>query len=67
MNNDFVDKAIKQATEIGKEIGERARESAAVTGNQAADVAAKAAPHVRGFLDKAYKAASDAISKIDKK
>ncbi|MDQ2992552.1 MAG: hypothetical protein M3R30_07030 [Candidatus Eremiobacteraeota bacterium] len=72
MSNDFLEKTLQQAKDLGKELGERARESAAVTGHQttqavetAKSEAIKAAPQVRDLLGKAYKAASDVIAKID--
>jgi len=74
MSNDFVEKALQQARDLGKELSERARESASVTGHQATQAvetakaeAVKAAPQVRDLLGKAYKAAADVIAKIDTK
>lgn len=74
MDNDFVTKTLRQVKELGKELGERARESAAVTSHQAEelagkarDEAVKAAPQARDLLDRATRFAADAISRIDGK
>jgi len=74
MNNDFVTQTLQQVKDLGKDLGERVRESAVVTGHQTEDLAGKVrdeavkrAPQVRDLLGKAYKVATDVMAKIDGK
>jgi len=74
MNNDFVERTLQQVRDLGKDLSERARESASVTGHQTAQVvetakaeAIKAAPQVRDLLGKAYTVAAEAIAKLDRR
>ena len=38
MNNDFVERTLQQVRDLGKDLSERARESASITGHQTAQV-----------------------------
>ena len=77
MANDFVDKALAKAKELGEQArplvdkaGERLKESADATAYQASaaakDAARVAKPHLDAFLDRAKKAAADAVGSMKK-